>query len=179
MTDIEILALDTFTRKATKVISQNGHFDCISCEGKSADIGSFIRFVFDSSSVYRDNEVRTENIAYIHKTGKSLYIAFNEAYAKYFNEYNIVYPKILSDHRIRFDLTSFEKLCEDEAFPIIVEKILFTSLNYQKFGCCGKYVACSDAKKCLHDDIFYATASCEYKKHLDNGEIFYGKNKNI
>ncbi len=53
--------------------------------------------------------------------------------------------------------------------------------NYQpsdKFGCCGKYVDCSDAKKCLHANKFYSKC-CYYRKNLENGKIFYGKNQNI
>ena len=45
----------------------------------------------------------------------------------------------------------------------------------EKFGCCGKYAECSDARKCLHNNTFYAKA-CYYRKNLDAGRIFYGKN---
>ena len=45
----------------------------------------------------------------------------------------------------------------------------------EKFGCCGKYVECSDAKKCLHCNTFYAKA-CYYRKNLEAGRIFYGRN---
>lgn len=45
----------------------------------------------------------------------------------------------------------------------------------ENFGCCDKYVACSDAKKCLHKNLYYAK-SCLYRKNLENGRIFYGKN---
>lgn len=45
----------------------------------------------------------------------------------------------------------------------------------EKFGCCGKYVECSDARKCLHNNTFYARA-CYYRKNLEADRIFYGKN---
>lgn len=45
----------------------------------------------------------------------------------------------------------------------------------EKFGCCGKYIECSDAQKCLHCNTFYAKA-CYYRKNLEAGRIFYGKN---
>lgn len=48
----------------------------------------------------------------------------------------------------------------------------------EKFGCCGLYQNCSDAKKCLHRENFYAKA-CYYRKNLDSGNIFYGKNRNV
>ena len=64
--------------------------------------------------------------------------------------------------------------------PYLTEIIDFTVRNYQpydKFGCCSKYVACSDALKCLHANNFYARC-CWYRKNLEAGKIFYGKNKN-
>ena len=47
----------------------------------------------------------------------------------------------------------------------------------EPFGCCDLYVKCSDAKKCLHPSRFRSTV-CAYRKHLESGRVFYGKNKN-
>lgn len=47
----------------------------------------------------------------------------------------------------------------------------------EKFGCCGKYLECSNAKECLYDEKFYAR-SCSYKSNLEAGRIFYGVNAN-
>jgi len=46
------------------------------------------------------------------------------------------------------------------------------------FGCCSYFEKCSDARKCVHKNRLYATA-CAYRRHLEAGEIFYGKNKTI
>ncbi len=46
------------------------------------------------------------------------------------------------------------------------------------FGCCSRYMQCSDAKKCVHPDLFTSLA-CGYRRNLEDGRIFYGKNKNI
>lgn len=46
------------------------------------------------------------------------------------------------------------------------------------FACCARYEECSDAKRCTHPNQLYSTA-CAYRKNLENGKIFYGKNKNI
>ncbi len=46
------------------------------------------------------------------------------------------------------------------------------------FGCCDRYIACSDAKKCIHPNRLYSTA-CAYRRNLENGRIFYGKNCNV
>ncbi len=45
------------------------------------------------------------------------------------------------------------------------------------FGCCHRYRECSNAKRCLEPDTI-DFMNCEYKKNLDNGNIFYGKNAN-
>lgn len=45
------------------------------------------------------------------------------------------------------------------------------------FGCCSRFTECSDAGKCINPDQIYARG-CYYKKNLESGKIFYGKNKN-
>lgn len=46
------------------------------------------------------------------------------------------------------------------------------------FGCCSSYVECSDSRSCLHkSEPDYA--GCMYRKNLEKGRIFYGKNANI
>ncbi len=45
------------------------------------------------------------------------------------------------------------------------------------FGCCFRYVECSDAMKCLHPNKLYSKA-CAYRRNLESGRVFYGKNKN-
>lgn len=48
----------------------------------------------------------------------------------------------------------------------------------EAFGCCNDFVRCSDARECLHKlDPDYA--GCYYRKNLEAGRIFYGKNKTI
>lgn len=53
-----------------------------------------------------------------------------------------------------------------------------TYKSKESFGCCSKFNACSDAKKCLHENVLYATG-CKYRQSLDEGKIFYGKNRNV
>ena len=48
----------------------------------------------------------------------------------------------------------------------------------KSFGCCSKFAECSNKKRCVHDNILYASA-CTYYWHLKDGKIFYGKNKNV
>lgn len=64
----------------------------------------------------------------------------------------------------------------------IIRNVRYVYANYvskaASFGCCGQFNACSDAKKCLHPNKLYSKA-CTYRKHLENGRIFYGKNRNV
>lgn len=46
------------------------------------------------------------------------------------------------------------------------------------YGCCHMYKECSDSKKCLKEDKMSAKV-CQYRKNLEQGRIFYGKNRNI
>ncbi len=46
------------------------------------------------------------------------------------------------------------------------------------FGCCNKFIECSDAKRCVHENKLYSKA-CSYRANLESGRIFYGKNRNI
>jgi hypothetical protein len=45
------------------------------------------------------------------------------------------------------------------------------------FGCCSRYLQCSDARKCIHED-FLVSLGCHYRINLLENRIFYGKNMN-
>ena len=46
------------------------------------------------------------------------------------------------------------------------------ALCSDKFDCCHRYRECSDARCCIRAD----DPKCAYKKHLEAGNVFYGKN---
>lgn len=55
---------------------------------------------------------------------------------------------------------------------------IFRNLVTEHFGCCNDFIKCSDARQCLYPhDRFYN--GCSYRKNLEAGRIFYGRNKNI
>lgn len=71
---------------------------------------------------------------------------------------------------------------DDPALISFIREIVLSRLdNYtsaaKSFGCCSRFEQCSDAKKCVHDNVLYATA-CTYYQHLKQGKVFYGKNRN-
>ncbi len=54
---------------------------------------------------------------------------------------------------------------------------IYNMLKSNKFGCCSKYLECSNEKMCLHADLAYSMG-CTYRHNLEAGRIFYGVNKN-
>lgn len=48
----------------------------------------------------------------------------------------------------------------------------------KEWDCCSRYLECSDAKTCVHPDKTFALG-CGYRKILNSGRIFYGKNRNV
>lgn len=99
-------------------------------------------------------------------------------------ETNLVVPIELSIHNDNSQ-PDFNFYCYDflnENIFIFIYRLTAYRLNHFEpsyfFGCCSKYLKCSDSKMCLHNDKLYAKG-CHYKKKLDEGEIFYGKNRNI
>lgn len=76
----------------------------------------------------------------------------------------------------------FFDIDDDSMLPYIKENILYCLKNYRSkeksFGCCSRFIDCSDAKRCVHENKLYSTA-CIYRHNLEAGKIFYGKNKNV
>lgn len=85
------------------------------------------------------------------------------------------------------------KLCDDMLYsPDSGETVCLSSLEDARdmlvrcikdscstgsFGCCSKYEQCSNDRRCVHENPFYSLG-CIYRSHLENGEIFYGSNRN-
>lgn len=76
------------------------------------------------------------------------------------------------------------RISQDDANVIpfikqVVEYRLKTYMSAQSsFACCSQFEQCSDAKRCVHENRLYSTA-CSYRRNLEAGRIFYGKNRNI
>ena len=96
----------------------------------------------------------------------------------YFAALNIPFTKIASDDFVRIDIEYFLNIAlNNSAVHKLLNRIYTSSFSFPSFGCCAKYVECSNAGHCLHTDILYASAACQYKHNLDAGRIFYATNK--
>lgn len=86
-----------------------------------------------------------------------------------------------ADDLIVFKVASIDMLRAD---PLFAEAVFAAYDNakanetLEEFGCCNSFTACSDAKRCLYDDNPYYRG-CMYRKNLEDGRIFYGKNRNV
>ena len=171
---IKDYAVQRFNETASELLKENGKFDVQEMVGNDS-----IVYIIASNSIYRTDGKKTVTIAKVKEGGKNEYISFYDKYVDMFDKAGISYSEADSSNAIRMSEMEFAIASSNPAFPSIIESIILQSFNFTAFGCCGKYIECSNKKRCLHDDIFYATASCQYKKHLDKGEIFYGENKTI
>ena len=123
-------------------------------------------------TVYRSGLVSKKLIARI-KLGKNVeYIALPGSAQKTLEEHNIPFSKIKSDDFLRISIDDF-LLRDDDGLRKAINDIFLHALNFPPFGCCSRYKECSEKGECVHPDILYAAAACQYKKHLDNGENFY------
>lgn len=63
----------------------------------------------------------------------------------------------------------------DELYTYADIALRYTATNYMPsnlFGCCSKYIECSKAKKCLHDDLLYSKG-CWYRLNIEKGKILF------
>lgn len=172
MNDFEQLCFDFIKNNAPEIVTANGEFKLIANESKTRKQYSSVFFVA-KSSVYRSARDLNITVAIVKKSGKSLYIKFSKRFQKLFDDYNISYSSIESENFIRLDSLQIHSAMHEVAFSKIIEQIVLSSFNFASFGCCSRYKECSKQKKCIHPDYFYASASCQYKKHLEAGQIFY------
>lgn len=127
-------------------------------------------------TVYRQNKCNLFFVR-IKVDGDKKYISFKLKYMDWFTDRNIPYTKIKSDlDFFRVDLYEFQKIInEPEKYQIneLVEDMFFSAVNFDAFGCCSKYMECSNEGKCLHSDVLYSKV-CMYRKNLEKGMVFYG-----
>lgn len=172
MTDIESKALEIIQAKASDVLINNGSFSCERNESESRQQYSSIVYTVKNITSYTLNKSKQIKIANVKWSGKIIYISIPDKYSYILDKENIVYKKVANDIWIRLELDIFIALAETESFSPLIEKIVFDTFNSTTFDCCSRFEACRKELKCLHPDIFYATSSCNFKKHLDKGEIF-------
>lgn len=141
--------------------------------------GSFNSIVLASPKTpYRDS-IQNALLARIKTGGKKTYISFEVKYKQAFEDAGFETYSIKSDQDFfRIELNHFYYSIDNVKLTPIIQQIIEDLFINTPFGCCDKYINCSDEKKCIHEDPVYAMA-CYYRKNLLSGKIFYGKNRNV
>lgn len=117
-------------------------------------------------------------------THKTKYLLVREKYKSYFSNYiqehNVLpkYEKKENDLWVRIPISSLADIMEMIEPISAVYMTVLADFGGERFGCCSRYEQCSDARKCIHPD-FILSRACAYRKNLESGKIFYGKNRNI
>lgn len=129
------------------------------------------------ASGYTAVYLSTFTVSRLHLRGKTHYISV---------------PDILSDlippgtpiKKVKSEV-KYTRILVDDLHPVDSYTDLLIALvgkSIERFpkewDCCSRYEACSDAKKCVQPDPSFALG-CGYRRILNSGKIYYGKNRNI
>lgn len=126
---------------------------------------------------------RIQSISKIEETINTINLTITESSMRHCSVPDNVKYKIIKgkNNKPTFVVFYFPK-DDTRFFQLLEDTILYRLKTYissaTTFGCCSQYIACSDAKKCLHENKLYSTA-CQYRRNLENNKIFYGKNRNV
>ena len=80
------------------------------------------------------------------------------------------------DEWTKIPITSMDDILARKKELAEIFMMVLADMGGERYGCCSRYLQCSDEKKCVNPDQIMALA-CAYKKNLEAGVIFYGKNK--
>ena len=110
------------------------------------------------------------------KGKKNKHIYFHPSFVRLLEKSGYPFDPATSARWARSSTDSFSGF---SAISDLVEELYEDCLrDSDTFGCCGSYLACSDAGHCIKTDIMFS-GKCAYRQNLKAGKIFYGKNKNI
>lgn len=106
---------------------------------------------------------------------KSIWMEYRAKYDELFSALTVTRSKE-GNSRISFE--RFEDLLSmAELICVIATQDLMT-LSGEGFACCSRFEECSDARKCTQSMLLLSFA-CQYRKNLEQGRIFYGRNRTV
>lgn len=97
-------------------------------------------------------------------------IAVSKSYKKYFPEKYTFFETPSLPSQVYINITDLDNFKDFSDFY----RAFFDACCSGEIGCCSKYEECSDLGHCINPntDIFM---SCAYRRNLEQGKIFYGK----
>ena len=112
---------------------------------------------------------------------KSKYIVVRYRLLKLVTEEGLNHKVMVSNNSVSFIRLLFNTLEDIRSMKkVLLEafEIAYLENTDRTYGCCHRFTACSDERKCIHPDHLFALG-CMYRKNLEAGRIFYGKNQTL
>lgn len=130
------------------------------------------RLVCKSADACTTMYVLKELLLRIKRTKKTCYLSLPKKYMSLLPEQSIA---TLARDGLSFRVSVDTDIASMLPFISAAVKKLIADLPTD-FECCSHYMACSDNKKCVNENIDTALA-CGYNKIIKSGTIYYGANR--
>lgn len=158
-------------------------------DNSNFDIGivilNIVKKVFDENGISTDNLHFKKNIKdYNLMLHNKIFIKFipgkkdilaKKYYKNYLESNNISY----TIHSIpSWLIIDIDDLTESKKIENLILEIYFSEFTEYDFSCCSRYLECSDEKKCTQPNKTLALG-CSYRRKIEKGIFFYGKNTNV
>lgn len=116
------------------------------------------------------------SVAFRIKLGRKKYIEVKSRYEDLIND-DVISSKIKSvPDWVRIEINSENDILKISNVILEIYDTIFEAI--EQFGCCHRFLECSNKKEYVHPDKKRAKG-CAYKENLEAGRIFYGKNANL
>jgi hypothetical protein len=141
-----------------------------------------------------DEQKSSEDIEINHKAAYSVINFFDVGYLrlksgkkKTFISVRETFKPLVLEHTQNFEFIKSDPLwirilidSKDDIkalFPLFLNlyRHAYNLLGSDFFSCCSRFLECSDEMTCIQSNARLAKG-CIYRRNLDNGKIFYGKN---
>lgn len=99
-------------------------------------------------------------------------------YRKTLDELNISFKDLKSSNYLYVSIASPDDVYLYKELFCNIYDDMFLKLSADSFYCCSRYMECSDKKQCVNPSKKLSRA-CRYRKNLEQGIIFFGKNRNL
>jgi hypothetical protein len=95
------------------------------------------------------------------------------------HDYEPFFPELQepSDEWVKIRVQSIDEVVALKESIVNIIEYELRRTHGEAFGCCARYIECSDSKKCIHEDFVFSLG-CQYRLNLLENRIFYGKNAN-
>ena len=117
-------------------------------------------------------------MCWIVSKSKGCYIRIKRQYVRAMEKAAIQFSLAPDGSSVRLPVESIDLFREIKPFVLTLFEATYAENSDFSFGCCSRFVECSDARQCTCPDRLKAYG-CMYRKNLLSDRVFYGKNATI